>query len=91
MRKVLGASVENITVMMSKSFLLWVLLANVIASPIAYIVMRLWEQNYTYRAGFSLDIFLYTAVITIFTTLLTILLPILKSAFTNPVEVLRHE
>ena len=56
-RKVLGASVQEIALLLSKEFFKWVLIANIIAWPLAYYVMNNWLENFAYRIGIKLDIF----------------------------------
>ena len=90
-RKVLGASVSGITVLLSKSFVLWVLIANVFAWPIAYFAMNRWIQNFTYRIGLALDIFFISGLFSIFIALITVCFQSIKAALANPVNSLRYE
>jgi len=90
-RKVLGASVVNITVLMAKEFVLLVLLAFVIAAPIAWLAMNKWLQNYVYRISINWAIFVIAAMGAILIALLTISFQALKAALMNPVKSLRSE
>jgi ABC-type antimicrobial peptide transport system permease subunit len=90
-RKILGASVINLWGMLSKDFLLLVIISQVIASPIAYYFMHNWLQHYTYRANMSFWIFAVTALGAIAITLLTVSYQSIKAALTNPVKSLRSE
>jgi putative ABC transport system permease protein len=90
-RKILGASVINLWGMLSKDFLLLVIISQVIASPIAYYFMHNWLQHYTYRANMSLWIFAVTALGAIAITLLTVSYQSIKAALANPVNSLRSE
>ena len=90
-RKVLGASVSGIVILLSKDFLKWVLVANLIAWPLAYFAMNKWLQNFAYRTNIGLSIFLLAAALVFVTALLTIILQAIKAALANPVDSLRYE
>jgi hypothetical protein len=90
-RKVLGASVQGIIVMLSKDFLKLVLVALVIASPLAWYSMNSWLQDYAYRIHISWWIFLAAGLAAILITLLTISFQAIKAALSNPVKSLRTE
>lgn len=90
-RKVLGASVSNIVKMISKEFVLLVLLGTCIASPIAYYLMNKWLENFAYKITIGPEIFVYSFVITLVITLATISIQAIKAATANPVEALRYE
>jgi putative ABC transport system permease protein len=72
-RKVLGASVPNIIILICRDFSLLILLANIIAWPIGYYIMHRWLQDFAYRAGIAWWIFVLAAVMTFIITLLTII------------------
>ncbi len=90
-RKVLGASVSKIVLLLSKEFTKWVLVANMIALPAAYYVMNRWLQNYAYRIEIGLDVFLFTAAIAFIIALFTVSYQSVRAALANPVESLRYE
>ena len=90
-RKVLGASVSNIIVLMSKDFSVLVLLANLIAWPIGYYVMHRWLQDFAYRAGIAWWIFVLAAVLAFAIAVLTISFQSVRAAVRNPVNTLRYE
>jgi putative ABC transport system permease protein len=90
-RKVLGASVGGIVLLLSKEFTKWVLVANVIAWPIAYFSLRLWLQGFAYRTNLTLAAFVLSAAISIFVALLTVSYQAIKTAIANPVDSLRYE
>jgi len=90
-RKILGASVSGIIILLSKNFLKWVLVANLIAWPLAYFAMERWLQNFAYRTGIGISIFLLTTVLVFGVALLTIIFQAIKAALTNPVDSLRYE
>jgi putative ABC transport system permease protein len=90
-RKVMGASVFNITQMLSKDFLHLVLIAIIIASPIAGLVMHKWLQDFAYRINISWWVFVVTAVIALAIALLTVSFQTIKAAIANPVKSLRTD
>jgi putative ABC transport system permease protein len=90
-RKVLGASISGIVLLLSREFTRWVLLANIIAWPIAYLMMKGWLQSFAYRIDLSIWIFLRAGLIALFIALLTVSTHTLKAALTNPVESMRYE
>jgi len=90
-RKVLGASVSNIILFLSKEFLKWVLVANIIAWPIAYIIGYKWLQNYAYRTSLALWVFIMAATLSFVIALLTVSYQAIKAALANPVDALRYE
>ncbi|MGE5796256.1 MAG: ABC transporter permease [Ignavibacteria bacterium] len=90
-RKVLGASVSKIIFLIAKEFLKWIIIANLIAWPIAYYFMNNWLENFAYRAGITLWSFIYSGVIALIIALLTVSSQIIKAAASNPVEALRYE
>ncbi len=90
-RKVLGASVIHIVSLLSKDFLKLVLLANVLAWPLAYWGMHYWLQNFSFRIPVSAGLFVLPALLVLATALFTISFQAIKAAVTNPVDSLRSE
>jgi putative ABC transport system permease protein len=90
-RKVLGASVPQIVGMLSKEFARWALLANVIAWPVAYLVMRKWLQNFAYRIDIGLGTFVVAGALALIVALLTVSFQSIKAAASNPADTLRCE
>jgi len=90
-RKVLGASVTGVTTMLSKDFLILVMIAFVVASPIAFWAMRSWLKGYAYRIDISIWVFVVTAALTVLIALVTVSFQAIKAALTNPVKSLRGE
>ena len=90
-RKVLGASVAGITAMLSKEFVKLVLIAIVIASPIAVYFMNQWLQDFAYRTDISWWIFVVAGMGAIIIALITISFQAIKAAISNPVKSLRTE
>ncbi|MGN6341297.1 MAG: ABC transporter permease [Ginsengibacter sp.] len=90
-RKVLGASVSQVWVLLSKDFIVLVCLSCVIASPIAYYFLHDWLMNYNYRINIGAGVFLVSALLAIVITLITVSFQAIKAAVANPVESLRTE
>jgi putative ABC transport system permease protein len=90
-RKILGASVSGVILLLSKEFTKWVLAANLIAWPTGYFVMRNWLQNFAYRTQVSPHIFILSAFFALAIALMTVSLQTMKAAQANPVESLRYE
>ena len=90
-RKVLGASIQLILVLLSKEFVKWILISNIIAWPVAYYFMKKWLQNFAYRIDLSWWFFILAGGIVLFIALATISIQAIKAAFANPVESLRYE
>ena len=90
-RKIVGASVSSITVLLTKDFLRLVVFAFLIASPIAWWAMHNWLQNYAYRVELSIWMFLLAGGIAIIIAMLTIAVKTIKAATSNPVDSLRTE
>ena len=90
-RKVLGASVQNITTMLSKDFLKYVLIATVIAWPLAWFTIYKWLQDYAYRISISWWVFVLAGVMACLIAVITISFQAIKAATSNPVTSLRSE
>ncbi len=90
-RKVLGATVPGLVRLISKEFLTLVLLANIIAWPVAYYAMKVWLQNFAYRTSIEFWTFLVAAGLAFFIALLTVSYQAIKTALANPVKSIRYE
>jgi putative ABC transport system permease protein len=90
-RKVLGASVTNIVLLVSKEFLWLMVIAVVIASPLAWMGMNKWLQNFAYRIDVSPWVILLAGVLAFVVALGTISLQAIRAALANPVKSLRSE
>ena len=86
-----GASVLNIIQLVTKEFTRWVVIAVVIASPIAWYVFDKWLQNFAYRVNIRIGIFLIAGIFALIVALLTVSYQSIKAAVANPVESLRYE
>jgi putative ABC transport system permease protein len=90
-RKVMGASVAQITWLVSAEFLFIVLLANVIAWPLAWLGMDSWLNGFAYRIPIGIGSFLIAGALAVVIASMTISVQSIKSAFSNPVDSLRNE
>ena len=90
-RKVLGANTSNITILLSKQFSKWVVISNIFAWPIGYLIITKWMQNFAYKANINLGIFIFAAGIALTISLLTISVQTIKIAVDNPLKALRYE
>ena len=90
-RKVLGADVSQIVLILSKEFLILVAIANVIAWPVIYYVMDGWLDNFTSRVSIGISVFLISAILVILIALIAVGNKTLSIAKTNPIKALRYE
>ncbi len=90
-RKALGASVSGISVLLAKQFTKWVLVANVIAWPLAYFYLHTWLQRFAYRTGLSPWTFVLTSLLVFAFALLTVSYQTIRAATANPVKSLKYE
>jgi hypothetical protein len=90
-RKVLGASVQQITMLISKEFVMLVLTAIVIAVPVAWYAMNKWLQGFAYRIDLSYSIFIAAGFIAVLIAVISVSVQAIKAAVANPVESLRTE
>ena len=90
-RKILGASISDILVIMNKDFLKWVVIANAAAWPIAYLATRQWLQNFAYRISIRIEVFLLSGLFALIIAGLTVSYQSINAAVANPVDSLRHE
>ncbi len=90
-RKVLGASISNIVTLLSKEYSKWVLVANIIAWPVAYFGMKIWLHNFAYRVAINIWTFLISAFLAFLIALITISYQAIKAAVSNPVNSMRYE
>ena len=90
-RKVLGDSVSGILMLLSRDFVKWVIVANVIAIPIAYTAMNRWLQNFAYRTHMGIRTFLISITMALIIALISVSYQSVKAATANPVDSLRYE
>jgi putative ABC transport system permease protein len=90
-RKVLGASISGVVVLLSKEFSKWVIVANLIAWPLSYFALNRWLQEFPYRTDIKLWIFVSTGLLTFVIAILTVSYQSLRAALSNPADSLRYE
>jgi putative ABC transport system permease protein len=90
-RKVVGATVPGIVLLLTKQFTRWVLIANLIAWPVAWFAMNKWLQNFAYRIEISWWMFALAGGIALVIAMLTVSWQAIRAATANPVESLRYE
>jgi putative ABC transport system permease protein len=90
-RKILGATVSNITVLLCKEFFLLVFVSNIIAWPVAYFLMRNWLQSYAYRTSLSVFIFISAMAIALLVAFLSVSFQAIRAATASPIDSLRYE
>ena len=90
-RKILGAGVLNITKLLSKEFMVLVVIANLIAIPLAWYLASQWLEQFAYRMPISAMLFVWTFVIALSITILTVSYHTIKAAMADPVKSLRYE
>ena len=88
-RKVLGASITNITTLLSKEFTVLVLISIVVASPVAYWVMNKWLEDFAYRININWSVFVFAGSAALIIALATVSFQAVKAAVANPVKSLR--
>lgn len=90
-RKVLGASIPTVVFLLSKEFTKWILIANIIAWPIAFYFMSNWLENFAYRININPAIFVIAGLLALLIALITVSYQAIKVAVANPVRALRTE
>jgi len=90
-RKVLGARVSTIVFLISRQFVLWVLLANLIAWPLGYWIAHRWLQSFAYRTRLDWEIFVLTTAAALMISVLTVGAQAIRAAVADPVKSLRYE
>ncbi|MCG6189787.1 ABC transporter permease [Maribellus maritimus] len=90
-RKVNGAKVSEVVTLLNKDFLIWVLIAFVIATPVAWFAMHKWLKNFAYKTDVSWWIFMMAGLMALGIALLTVSWQSWRAATRNPVEALRYE
>jgi ABC-type antimicrobial peptide transport system permease subunit len=90
-RKVLGASVGSLFTLLSKEFVILVMIALLIATPVAWYAMNKWLLNYNYHIDIAWWVFLLSGLIAILITLVTVSFQSAKAALMNPIKSLRSE
>jgi putative ABC transport system permease protein len=90
-RKINGSTITGILALITKDFIIWTIIAALIACPAAWIAMHGWLQNYAYKTDLKWWIFVFSGAMVLGTVLITVSYQSLKAATRNPVESLRYE
>ena len=90
-RKVLGASAPGIVVLLAKEFVRWVLVANLLAWPIAYLVMKKWLQGFAYRTDLAWWLFAAAGAGSLLLAIFTVSFQAIRAALSNPFDALKYE
>ncbi len=90
-RKAMGASMPKITIMLSTEFTKWVIWANLIAFPVAYLGMKLWLGKFSYHINIETWLFFLAAILALAIALVTVIYQAMRSASASPVKALQYE
>jgi len=90
-RKVLGSSVSALIVLLSKEFTKWVVISNLIAFPISYLLIDKWLSFYAYKTDFGFPVFLLSGSSALVISLFTVSYQTIKAANSNPIKALKYE
>lgn len=90
-RRVLGASAPDISLLLSRSFAKWLIVANLIAWPVGWYLMHRWLERFAYRSGLSPAVFLASGAISCLIAAVPVVYQSLRAAAVDPVESLRCE
>ena len=90
-RKVVGAPIGSILVLLTRDFVRWVIIAFVIACPIAWYTMQQWLENFAYKTNLNWWIFVASGLLALFVALLTVSFQTMRASMKNPVDSLRYE
>ncbi|MFT4155274.1 ABC transporter permease [Parafilimonas sp.] len=90
-RKVLGASVQQVWLLLSKDFMVLVLISCLIAAPVSFFFLHNWLQHYDYRISIGAGVFVFGGLIALLITVITVSFQAIKAAMANPVAALRSE
>jgi putative ABC transport system permease protein len=90
-RRTLGATIPGITLLLSKEFTKWIIIAYIIALPLGYYFMNSWLQKFVYRTNMGFLIFIVTGILALAIALLTVSYQSIKAAVANPAQSLRYE
>ena len=87
----MGASVRDIVRLLSRTYIILIIIANLVAWPIGFIAMHKWLQKFAYRINIGVGIFLLTGLIALIIVLIAVSSQAIKASHTDPVKSLRYE
>jgi putative ABC transport system permease protein len=90
-RKIMGASIAGILLILLKEFTKWVLIANIIAWPLSYLGMSSWLENFAYRIDIGWGIFILSTLVSLVISIFTVSSQVIRAAASNPIDSLRYE
>ncbi|MCP4726591.1 MAG: FtsX-like permease family protein [bacterium] len=90
-RKSLGSSIRSIVALLIKNYMLLIIMANLIAWPASFFLMKIWLKSFPYQASIETNNFFFAMIITAMTAVLSVIYQTLKAALSNPVDALRYE
>jgi len=90
-RKALGSSINNILMLISKEFIKWVVIAGLVACPLAWYAMNEWLQQFAHQINIGFIVFIMAVTIALIISLITISTQSIKAAIANPIKSLRYE
>jgi putative ABC transport system permease protein len=90
-RKVMGASIYSIVGLLSKELVVLLVIANILAWPSAFLLIRSWLKNFVYHIDININVFIGATILSFLIALLTASIKIIRAASTNPVKSLRYE
>jgi putative ABC transport system permease protein len=90
-RKVMGASIQNIVEILSRIYLKLIIIAVLFACPIGYVLMNKWLTNFPFRANIGVIVFILTIVVTLIIVISSVSYHSIKAAMTNPARTLKYE
>jgi ABC-type antimicrobial peptide transport system permease subunit len=90
-RKVLGASAPGIVLLLSKEFATWVVVADLLAWPVAYFVMKGWLRSFAYKAGMAWWLFAAAGAVALVVAMITVSFQAIRAALSNPAQALKYE
>jgi putative ABC transport system permease protein len=90
-RKVLGASSSAVVVLLSREFMKWVVLANIIAWPVGYFAMKSWLRNFAYRTSLTVPMFVGAGLAAFLIAAVVISLQVSRAAAANPADSIRYD
>ena len=90
-RKVNGARIKDILILLNKEFMIWILIATVLAIPLSWYIMNIWSDNYSYHPSPSSWLFIYTGLIAMALSWITVSYHSIRASIKNPIGTLRYE